>query len=119
VTLLETLLAFAGLSTVLIGLYGGIIKTSRAERAAQTRLEDTEFARSLLEEYVITSPNLPKTETYSSRWSWEIRETPYDGPEENPLPSIFTLIKITALIENRTQNAPPVILSTIVVRRAR
>ena len=119
VTLLETLLAFAALSTVLIGLYGTIIRINSAEQAARAQLETTEFARSVLEEYVITYPSLPKTGDYGRRWSWVITEAPYSGPAENPLPGIFDLIEITAKVENHTGNAPPVILRTSVVRRAR
>lgn len=117
-TLLEVLLAFAILNFSLVTLFTIATRTTSAAAQARAELENAQFARSVLEEYVTTYPLLTTEGEYAGRWSWEISETQQPPIEENAQNEVFRLIRVTVMVRPPNSSGPDYELSTVVARRS-
>lgn len=73
-TLLETIIAFAILSLVIVASYATINQILDREKKALASLEASEMASSILEEYIVTKDTALFENTYRNTWSWNLSE---------------------------------------------
>lgn len=117
VALLDALLAFTVVSMVVIlGYVAASGSLSREARAAERYLL-TEFARTMLIQYVVTYPDTPAEGVYRDTYAWRIVESPEfpDGLEGSGLDIHYRRVDVAAW-----RPATPSItaeLSTLTARR--
>ena len=85
-SILEAMIAAAILSAIAIVVLPSFSATAARQAQAIERYHAMEAARSLLEEYIATFPNVPETGTYAERWEWQI----VDEPEAPKIPTTLT-----------------------------
>ena len=112
------MLAFAIIGMVLATNYSLSVRSMRQQIEARQDYELTAMARTVLVEYVLTYPAMPKSGTYKDTWVWQIKEAPQDVLEPTDHDFYFKFVRITALVKKKTSNSEPHELSTVVARRA-
>ncbi len=117
-TLLETILALALMGVVLSGVYAlSARSTAQASQAKQSFLAN-EFARSLMDEYLLANSTLPETGTYKDTWNWKISERETLGIEETPVDGEFSFIEVSIEVsEHNNANFNAVVLTAITTRK--
>ena len=80
-SLIETLIAFALVVTIVSAGYAVIGQAMGRQQRLVDDLELSKFGRSILTEYVVTFPSVPKTGNYQGIWEWEIRERRIECPD--------------------------------------
>lgn len=99
-TLLETLLALACLALIGIPILTVFGAVSRLESASETVLEQTEFARSLIEEVTVTRSHLSESGLFGDRFAYEIVFTPEPLPQENQFGTALDLYRVSVVVDD-------------------
>ena len=117
-SLLETILAFSILVVVLISIYSVVFGGFKRQTLAETQYELTMMARAVLDEYVVTYPEMPREGIYKDMWVWTITEERVEGLRPTSMDAYFEFFEIKAQVG--LADAPQgtmQTLSTIVARR--
>ncbi|MEP2149205.1 MAG: type II secretion system protein [Roseobacter sp.] len=117
-TLLETLIAFAIGSMVIISGFSVVAQTNNRQAKLQGRLDLARFARATLIEYAITFPTLSTSGIYAEKWSWKISEAPLPQANLEAVGLSVEYVKIDITVSDIHQpNQGSLSLSTAVARR--
>ena len=118
-TLLETLLAFAIVGLVLGGSYSLSIRSATKLNTTKERYLATEFARSLLDEFIYTTAPPAGTGRYKNVWDWEISSAQVPGLRTTALDPHFAFYEVTAKItRTNSPDLDPIVLKRVAARRA-
>ncbi len=116
-SILEALIATALAAVLGAAVLAMIIGTAATPNAAQERLDATETARSLLEEYVITYPRMEETGTYGTRWTWQIVETPVPPLQPSRYDTVVTPVLVALTLTDAGTGRQLSYLEQTVLRR--
>ena len=117
-TLFEAVLTMAGLSIMLVGIYIFLFKAFERQLAAQQDYELASMARAILDEYVATYPNMPRTGIYREAWAWEVSEAEVQPLQPSELNKYFRFIEVTSHVWPADQpDAGDRTMSTVMARR--
>ncbi|MEX0301155.1 MAG: prepilin-type N-terminal cleavage/methylation domain-containing protein [Leisingera sp.] len=118
-TLLETVLAFAVLGMVLSGLYTVSARSTRQLADARNTFLAGEFAQSMLEQYILTTPPPPSSGTYKRTWDWQISEQQVSGLQPTSLDKHFAFYEVSVVVTRHgLPDSPSAVLSRTVAREA-
>lgn len=112
------MLAFAMLGVVLVTTYSLSVRSIRQQIEARQGYELIEMARAVLDEYVLTYPEMRTSGSYKDTWDWQITEERQEALESTDYDYYFEFVRITAFVKRKASKNEPVELSTIVARRA-
>ena len=97
-TLLEALLAMSLVTLVGVSFLSGFSRTLSRENELLSQYHRTEWARSLLEEYLATYPNMPENGTISDYLRWEISEVAVPPLAETRYDTVVSLGQVTVTV---------------------
>lgn len=118
-TLLETLIAFAIGSLVIVAGFGVVAQASNRQAQVKNRFELTRFARATLTEYAVTYPMVAVSGVYADKWQWKISEKVQPQPDLKSIGMFVDYVQIFITVSNIHQPlTDPVSMTTAVVRRA-
>lgn len=114
-TLLEAMLSFSIAAFVLTGVYTLSIQSLGRKADSASLYERTAFARAILDEYIVTYPEMANSGSYHGHWNWRIIESEATPVLQSDFDAYFKFIKITAEVSDQANNQTR--LSRIVARR--
>ncbi|WP_082015894.1 type II secretion system protein [Leisingera sp. ANG-M7] len=118
-TLLETVLAFAVLGMVLSGLYTVSARSAGRLADARNTYLASEFARSMLDQYILATPPPSSSGTYRQTWDWEITEQRLGGLQPSSLDKHFAFYEVSVVVTRHgLSDTRPAVLSRTVARKA-
>jgi len=113
------MLSLAILGMVLAGVFTAASQSMAQLSLAQRNLSDSEMARALIEEYLVTFPAMASSGTYQETWQWQMKEEPANGLSLTTENETIKFVKITAAVERLNfAQTRPFSLSVITARRA-
>ena len=118
-TLFEVLLALAAIALVLSAGYQIASWSLTAKVAAERRYEMTAMGRAILDEYVVTYPAMEPSGLYADTWQWGVTEQLVEPLVPTEMDRHFKFREVTVTVSDLRTDLPPVILTTVVARRAR
>lgn len=117
-SLLETMIAFAVLSMVLVAVFNVSSRLLGQQSDAKIDYENAAMAKFLLDEYVVTFPDFPASGTYKGKWHWRILETEEQVQQKTEFDHYFDFVRVTTEVTNNIDNKEPYRLFTVIARRA-
>jgi type II secretory pathway pseudopilin PulG len=115
--LLDALVAFALVALVLTAVYLALPTTATRGAERLNRLQATEFAVSILEEYRMTFPLMPAEGEDRSGWSWTLTEREVSPEPPGSMDALLSYHEVTATVWHVTRPTNRQTLTTLIARR--
>lgn len=116
-TLLETLLSLGLAGAVLILVYAGFSRALDLPERVRGAYYRTELARSLIEEAIVTYPDVEREGQIEDQWTWSIHVEEHPPIEPTRFDRDFQLLTIEAAVADTARPAQVTRLSVTVFRR--
>jgi len=117
-TLLEGMMAAAIAAVLGVAVLSVLSSTATLPREVGSRLAANEFARSVLEEYIVTYPALEPEGVLGSELAWRIEEETVPHLTTGRYEDLISLIEVTVTVDNLAAGRQLAKLSQVVVRGA-
>jgi len=114
-SLVEVMVALAISGAILLLVFQGYSRSLSIPHRFNVRYFQTEFARSLLEEYAVRYPEMARTGIFHDQWVWEITEETVENTERVQFDSAIKLVKLTTRVSDVDQTNGTTQLSLVVV----
>ena len=115
--LLDTLVAFAVLSFVLVTVFEVSTRAGRQQAKAHSEYQRTSLARAILEEYTIVHSDMPGSGQYKGRWKWIVTEAHEPVLLTTEIDHLFRFTRVSVEVSELGEADSLTVISTVVAQR--